>query len=430
MSTDQTAASKTASRMNWGGNYAFQAATLHEPGTVDEVREIVARAAKVKALGSAHSFNSIADTDGTQVSLARLKSMELNVAEKTVTVGSGIIYAQLAPYLHERGFAVHNLASLPHISVVGACLTATHGSGSGNGCLSTAVSGFEFVAADGSLQTLSRAKDGELFAGAVVNLGGLGIITSVTLEVQPAFEVAQSVYEGLALSQLEKHLEEIFLSGYSVSLFTDWQEQRIRQVWVKRRVESGVPPVFAPELFGATLATKTLHPLPNGSTENRTVQLGIPGPSFERLPHFRPDLTPSNGEELQTEYFVPLDRGYEAIMAVEELRDRITPHLFISELRTVAADDLWMSMAYRRPSLALHFTWKRNWEGVREVLPLIEAKLAPFAARPHWAKLFTVPPAQVQQLYPRMYDFKALLAKYDPQGKFRNAFLDTNVFDL
>ena len=217
---------------------------------------------------------------------------------------------------------MHNLASLPHVSVAGACATATHGSGSKNGNLSTAVSALEIVTADGEVVTLSRQKDGDRFAGAGVALGGLGVVTKVTLDVQPTFQVRQVVYENLSLAQLENHLDDIFASGYSVSLFTDWQNHRATQVWIKHRVEPGDSFEFAPEFYGAKLATRKLHPLAGHSAENCTEQMGIPGPWYERLPHFRMNFTPSSGAELQTEYFVPRNRGYEAILAVEKLRDQ------------------------------------------------------------------------------------------------------------
>jgi alditol oxidase len=240
--------------------------------------------------------------------------------------------------------------------------------------------------------------------------------------------VAQTVYESLSLAQLEKHLDEIFASGYSVSLFTDWQNHRATQVWIKRRVEAGAGPKFDAEFFGAKQATKKLHPLTGHSAENCTEQMGIPGPWYERLPHFRMNFTPSSGAELQSEYFVPRERGYEAILAVEELRDHVTPHLLISELRTVEADDLWMSPCYKQPSMTIHFTWKPEWPAVQKVLPLIEEKLAPFHAKPHWAKLFTMQPARLQSMYKKLPDYRALLKQYDPSGKFRNAFLDTNIY--
>jgi len=255
------------------------------------------------------------------------------------------------------------------------------------------------------------------------------VITKITVDVQPTYQVAQSVYENLSMAQLEKHLEQIFASGYSVSLFTDWQNHRITQVWIKRRLEPGAgAPKFAPDFYGATLATKKLHPIAGHSAESCTEQGGVPGPWYERLPHFKMNFTPSSGAELQTEYFVPRDKGYEAILAVEELRDQIIPHLFVTELRTIADDDLWISMAYKRPSMAIHFTWKPEWPAVKQILPQIEEKLARFDTRPHWAKLFTVPHTRLKQLYTRMPEYQALLEHYDPKGKFRNDYLNTNIF--
>ncbi len=415
-------------RTNWAGNYQYSTDRLLMPKSVEEVQQAVKSGGKMRALGARHSFNGIADSKNAQISLKLLDQMSLNPKSRTVTVGAGVTYGQLAPYIDGQGFAVHNLASLPHVSVAGACATATHGSGSKNGNLSTAVSALEIVTADGEVVTLSREKDGERFAGAGVALGGLGVVTKVTLDVQPTFQVRQVVYENLSLAQLEKHLDDIFLSGYSVSLFTDWQNHRATQVWIKHRVEPGESFEFAPEFYGAKLATQKLHPLAGHSAENCTEQMGIPGPWYERLPHFRMNFTPSSGAELQTEYFVPRSRGYEAILAVEKLRDQVAPHLFISELRTIDADNLWMSPCYQRPSLAIHFTWKPEWPAVKQLLPVIEETLAPFDARPHWAKLFTMQPARLQSQYARLADYKELLKQYDPSGKFRNEFLNTNVY--
>jgi alditol oxidase len=417
-----------AARTNWSGNYQYSTDRLHLPRTVEEVQQVVKKCDKLKPLGARHSFNGIADSRKNQISLKLLDQMALDPKSRTVTVGGGVTYGQLAPYIDGQGFAIHNLASLPHVSVAGACATATHGSGSKNGNLSTAVSAMEIVTADGEVVTLSRQKDGDRFSGAAVALGGLGVVTKVTLDVQPTFQVRQVVYENLSLSQLEKHLEDIFSSAYSVSLFTDWQSHRATQVWIKRRVEPGESFEFAPEFYGAKLATQKLHPLAGHSAENCTEQMGIPGPWYERLPHFRMNFTPSSGAELQSEYFVPRDRGYEAILAVEKLRDRVGPHLFISELRTIDADHLWMSTAYQRPSMAIHFTWKPEWPAVKQLLPVIEEQLAPFDVRPHWAKLFTMQPSRLQSLYAKLPEYQELLKHYDPRGKFRNEFLNTNIY--
>ena len=227
---------------------------------------------------------------------------------------------------------------------------------------------------------------------------------------------------------MNDHFDDIQSSGYSVSLFTDWQNQRIKEVWIKSRVGGGQAFAAPTEFFGAKRATRNLHPIAELSAENCTEQMGVPGPWYERLPHFRMGFTPSAGKELQSEYFVPRANAVDAILAVERLRDQVTPHLLISEIRTIAADDLWMSTCYRRPSVTIHFTWKPDWPAVRRLLPIIEKELSPFQPRPHWGKLFTLSSTELRHRYERLGDFIELAAKYDPKGKFRNDFLNTYVF--
>jgi xylitol oxidase len=422
------AQSTPAPRTNWAGNQTYSTANLQSPATVDELRAALRSATRLRALGTCHSFNTIADSEYEQISVAHLDGIELDEKAHTVTVGGGVTYSQLAPWLDERGYALHNLASLPHITVAGACATGTHGSGVHNGNLATAVSALEIATADGSLIHLSREKDGDSFLAAVVALGSIGIVTRTTLDVQPTYKVAQSVYRELSFDQLGRHFDEIFSSGYSVSVFTDWEQHRATQVWVKRRLTEGDRNQWQPELFGAKLATQKLHPLADHPAVSCTEQEGIPGPWYDRLPHFRIGQTPSSGQELQSEYFVPYDRGFEAVLAVEKLHDKISPHLFVTELRTIAADQLWMSMAYQRKSLAIHFTWKPEWPDVKQVLPLIEAALKPFAPRPHWGKLFTLNESQLDPCYTRLEDLRKLMSHYDPKGKLRNRFINANLY--
>ncbi|HEY4355531.1 MAG TPA: D-arabinono-1,4-lactone oxidase [Acidobacteriaceae bacterium] len=417
----------SSARTNWAGNYTYKAAHLDEPATVQEVQKLVASLTHAKALGARHSFNDIADSPGDQISLKHLDEMSLNKAAHTVTVGAGVTYGKLAPWLDAEGYAVHNLASLPHVSVVGACATGTHGSGIHNGNLSTAVNAIEFVDGKGQMQTLTRGDKTGSFQGAVVALGALGVITRITLDVIPTFQISQVVYENLSFDQLEHNLDAIFSSGYSVSLFTDWQGHRATQVWLKQNVSGSATPHLPDMFYGATLQKVKLHPLAGHSPENCTDQLGVPGPWFERLPHFKMNFTPSSGAEVQSEFFVPRSQAYQAILAVEQLRDRITPHLFVSELRTIAADELWLSPAHQRDSLAIHFTWKPEMAAVLNVLPSIEQKLARFNARPHWAKVFTTSRQRIAELYPRLPDFRKLAAAYDPAGKFKNPYLQRAI---
>lgn len=414
---------------NWAGNYTYSTDRLYQAKSLQQVQELVKKYDKLKVLGTRHCFNGIADSTHNLISLRQMDQvLALDPKAHTVTIDANLSYGQLAPYLENKGFALHNLASLPHISVAGACATATHGSGVKNGNLSTAVSGMEIVTAAGEVRKLSRQKDGDTFRAAVVHLGALGVVTKVTLDVVPTFQVRQDVYENLPLDQLKDHFEAIVGVGYSVSLFTDWQKKRINEVWIKRKVEKGVELDAKPEFFGAKRATKNLHPIAELSAENCTEQMGVPGPWYERLPHFKMGFTPSSGKELQSEYFVPRKNAVEAILAVEHLRDHISPHLLITELRTIDADDLWMSPCYKQPSLAIHFTWKQDWASVKKVLPMIEKALAPYHTRPHWGKLFTLSPSVLQSRYEKLADFKKLVKEHDPKGKFRNAFLDSTIY--
>ena len=419
----------TETKTNWAGNYTYSAARWHWPTTVEQVQEIVANCRKLRVVGSRHSFNGIADSPDDMLSLEKFDPMvELDRERRTVTVNAGLRYGDLCRRLNGEGYALHNMASLPHISVAGACATGTHGSGDGNGNLATAVTALEFVQADGEVVVLSRERNGEQFEGAVVALGGLGVVTKLTLEVSPAFEMRQDVYENLPLAQLDEHFDDITSSAYSVSLFTDWRGPRVNEVWLKSRVTDGALQTSAPEFFGAALATRPLHPIASLSAVSCTKQLGRRGPWHERLPHFRLDFTPSSGEELQTEYLVPRQHTLAALHAVGQLHEQVSPLLLITEVRTVAADNLWMSPCYRQDSVAIHFTWIKDWPAVRQLLPKIEERLAPFRPRPHWGKLFTLAPAQVRSLYEKLPDFQQLLRDYDPRGKFRNAFLDTYIF--
>lgn len=412
---------------NWARNVTFSTSRIHRPSSVPELQELVAGSASVRALGSGHSFNEIADTRGVLVSVDAL-SLPVTVDRQasTVTVGAGVRYTELCRRLAAAGLALPNLGSLPHITVAGACATATHGSGDRNGNLATAVSAVEMVTADGELVTVRRDGDGERFAGAVVALGALGIVVRLTLDVVLGFGIRQWVYEGLAWDTVTSRLPEIFASGYSVSAFTDWRGDRVNQVWVKRRDDD--PRAPAPDLFGARPADGPRHPIGGMPVENCTTQLGEPGPWHARLPHFRAEFTPSSGAELQSEYLIPREHAAVALEALAELRDLIAPVVQVGELRTVAQDQLWLSPSYHRHVLGVHFTWVPDFAAVRPVLSAIEEKLAPFDARPHWGKLFTVRPEVIQGLYPRLPDFISLAVDYDPDGKFRNDFLRRYLF--
>jgi alditol oxidase len=409
---------------NWAGNITFRAERVHRPSSVPALQRLVAGSRRIRALGTGHSFNRIADTPGDLVSLAALpRLIELDTANAAVTVGAGLAYGELAVALNAAGCALHNLASLPHISVAGACATGTHGSGERNGNLATAVSAVEMVTADGDLVTVSRHADPETFPAAVVSLGALGIATRLTLDTLPAFDVRQFVYEDLPGEQVTGHFDEIAGSGYSVSLFTDWRSSRFRQVWVKRRTDAADSWAPDPRWMGGRLADGPRHPVPGMNPGHCTEQLGVPGPWHQRLPHFRLEFTPSAGDELQSEYLLPRARAVDGLRALQPVAGRMAPVLRICEVRTIAADEAWLSPSYQRETVAFHFTWIKDWAAVAPVLSLIEQRLAPLAARPHWGKLFAASPQAVRASYPRIADFSELMCRHDPAGKFSNDML-------
>ncbi|HXW08213.1 MAG TPA: FAD-binding protein [Vicinamibacterales bacterium] len=415
---------------NWAGNLTYSTGEIHTPGSVEEIQQLVRKHRRLKVLGTRHCFNTIADSRDAFVSLARLNSLvRLDPTASEVTIEAGMSYGQLCPLIDARGFALHNLASLPHISVAGACATATHGSGIKNGNLATAVTAIEMVTADGEVATLTRSNDGERFQAAVVGLGALGVVTRLTLRVQPRYQMRQYVYEQLPLAEVQEHFEPIFSAGYSVSLFTDWQSDRVNSVWIKSREGSGAERSPTEPFFGARPATRHLHPIVELSAENCTEQMGVPGPWYERLPHFRMGFTPSSGKELQAEYFVPRRHAVDAFLAVSRIGRRFSREILISEIRAIDADDLWMSPCYKEPCVAIHFTWKQDWPAVAARMQVIEQELAPFQARPHWGKLFTISPALLRSRYEKLADFRKQIAIYDPQGKFRNEFLQKHLYD-
>jgi alditol oxidase len=410
---------------NWAGNVEFAAASVHRPMTVEEVQELVAGAPAVRALGTGHSFSPIADSRGVLVAVDALDLPPvLDVEARTVTVGAGVRYAQLSRWLHASGCALHNLGSLPHLSVAGACATGTHGSGDGNGGLATAVAAVEMVTASGELVTVRRGADAD-FAGMVVSLGMLGVAVRVTLDVLPKYDVRQWVFDGLSWERLTERFDDVFAAGYSVSVFTGWRADQAGQLWVKRRADD--PRGADPELFGARAADEQRHPIRGMPVENCTDQLGAPGQWHDRLPHFRAEFTPSAGDELQSEYLVPRRHAVAAVEALRRLGAQIAPVLQVGELRTVAADQLWLSPSYGTDVLGIHFTWVSDSAAVLPVMEAVEEALAPFGARPHWGKVFTVPPDRVRASYPRMTDFASLARRYDPHAKFRNDFVDRYI---
>lgn len=406
---------------NWAGNIQYTATEFVRPSTVEQVRKVVAHAGQVRALGTRHSFNDVADSPGVLVSVADLSPVvEVDAARATARVAAGMSYAELAPRLDAAGFALPAMASLPHISVGGAVATATHGSGVRNQVLSASVAELDLVTADGDVVKIGR--DNRDFPGVVVGLGALGVVTHLTLDLVPTYQMRQRVYEGLALDVLDDHFAELMSCAYSVCLFTDWREPALTGVWVQERVDE---PATLPSWFSALPADGPRHPVDGMDAVSCTTQGGVPGPWFERLPHFRSDQPPSSsGDELQSEYMIPAVDAVAALHALNDVREQIRPALQICEVRTAARDDFWLSTCYGRETVSIHFTWVADMSVVLPVVRLVEEQLAPFSPRPHWAKTF-VAAAE----YERLPDFRELMSRYDPTGKFANAFTDRHFTD-
>jgi alditol oxidase len=405
---------------NWAGNVTYSTERILRPSSVPEAQEMVAGADTLRPLGTRHSFSLVADSAGALLSTEHLNRI-VEIGDDTVIVEAGIRYGELAAALGDHGVALPNFASLPHISVGGAVATATHGSGARNQSLAGAVSALELVDANGAIRPFRRG-DAD-FDGAVVSLGALGLVTRVSLDVVPAFDLRQYVFEELPWSAVDSDLDAILAGGYSVSLFTIWDEAAIGQVWVKTKERLDGDSSY----FGAAPATQPRSPVPGADSQSSTEQLGVPGPSYTRLPHFRLGFTPSSGAELQSEYVVPREHGADAVRELRRLGGVVSPLLLISEIRTVAADTLWLSPFYEQDSIAFHFTWQPRSADVLAVLPRIEAALAPFRPRPHWGKLFTVPAQALDAVYPMLPDFRRLMERFDGGGKFRNDFMARHV---
>ena len=409
---------------NWAEHVAFGHEVTHFPKSLAEVQDTVRSAKKLRPIGSRHSFNAIADTSGGIVSLRALtRRIEIDAASRTVTIDGGITYSELAPVLDAAGWALFNLGSCPDFTVVGAVATSTHGSGNINRNLAASVAALEIVTASGDIVHLRRG-DAD-FNGAVVNVGALGVVTSLTLDLVPRFDMRQLVYLGLPFDRVTAEFDALMGSAYSVSLFTHWNGDRVDQAWLKARAEAPAP---APDFFGGHPALGEMSPVMGKDAAGTTAQQGVAGPWYDRLTHARIGALPSIGYEYQSEFFVARRHAAAAMRAIRAIEAQLHPALVVSEIRTIAADDLWLSVSSGEDSVGFHFSWARDWPSVSKALAVLEAALMPFAPRPHWGKLFVMPASAFQPTYPRLAHFRALAARLDPQGKFRNDFVDTYVF--
>jgi xylitol oxidase len=405
--------------MNWAGNITFGTARTHQPESIDSLRRLVAGSSHIRALGRGHSFSGVVAPAGDLLLLDGLpRTLDIDSVNSTVTVSSAMTFTDLADELQRAGFALTNMASIPDISVAGACATGTHGSGDDHSVLAASVIALRLVTADGDLIELRKDSNRSTFPGSVVTLGALGVVTQLTLNIEPTYEMSQRVHLGIPLDEIQDRVDDVFRAGYSVSVFTDWHSGHAN-VWVKQRADQPVSTWAA-----GRPAPHQVHPIPGMSAQLCTEQLGAVGHWHERLVHFRPRTDMQTGDELQSEVFLPRALAARTIRALREIGHSLAPVLLIGEIRTVRADDLWLSPAYGRDSVAFHFTWKANGPEVLEALAIIEQRLKALGARPHWGKLTTLTPREVITAYERAPDFEQLTIEYDPAFKFRNDFVN------
>ena len=401
---------------NWSKNVDFNDREFYQPESLAELQELVRSNQKIRARGTAHCFNEIANTSSYAVNLAKMpKVIEVNAQNPSVKVSSGLTYGELAPILHSQGWALNNLASLPHISIAGSISTGTHGSGIKNQNLANQVLSLDIVTAEGNIQNIDRTNPA--FNALVVGLGLGGIVYQYELKVEPTFKIRQVIYPEIPLDILQRNFDQIMGTAYSVSYFTDWGSDRVGNLWCKFRDDEEIPE----SVGGRNKADKKYHPIPAVDPVACTEQLGEAGDWHQRLSHFKLEFTPSVGEEIQTEFFIDRKDAAAAIESLTQLSNEITPLLWITELRTIAADRLWLSGAYERDTLGIHFTWKKL-DAIYPVVEKVEAALRPFNYRPHWGKVFTADAQYLSTVYPKMSEFKALIAGLDPAKKFENTF--------
>jgi len=401
---------------NWSKNVDFNDRAFLQPESLAELQELARSNGKIRARGTAHCFNEIANTSSYAINLAKMpRVIEVNAENKSVKVSSGLTYGELAPVLHNQGWALNNLASLPHISIAGSISTGTHGSGIKNQNLSNQVLSLDIVTAEGELRHIDRANPA--FNALVVGLGLGGIAYQYELKIETTFTIRQVVYPEIPLDVLQRNFDQIMGTAYSVSYFTDWSSAQVGNLWCKFRDNEVIPE----SVGGSAKADKKYHPIPSVDPVACTDQLGESGHWHQRLSHFKLEFTPSVGEEIQTEFFIDRKDAAAAIEAISKLGEEITPLLWITELRTIAADDLWLSGAYQRDTLGIHFTWKKDL-AIYPVIEKVEAALRPFNYRPHWGKVFTADAKYLSTVYPKMSEFKALTEALDPKSKFENLF--------
>lgn len=407
---------------NWAKNITFSSQNYIEIENLTQLQKVIESSNKLKVIGTGHSFSEIADTTGTLISLKNLDAeIEIDEKSQTVRVSAGTSYANLAKYLEKNGWALSNLASLGEITIAGAVMTGTHGSGSDNKVLSDSVVAIEMILASGDKFVIDR-KDFAQFPGFVVSFGALGVFTKLTLKIVKSFSVKQVVYENIPIQSVLENFNEIFDRPYSASYFSNWSPKNTGQIWMKF-LDNEKFSELQSNAYGGNLALTNQHPVKVNHPGNCTEQMGVAGKWLFRLPHFKLDSSPASGDEVQTEYLVDRDYVQGYINELTKIGEDIAARVYATEIRTMSSDDLWLSGAYGRETVGFHFTWKKTSE-VKDFLPVIENILGKNKGRPHWGKLFSTPRAQLIERYPKYEEFRQLIQKYDSGNKFRNKFIE------
>lgn len=404
--------------MNWSENFTFEATGVERPKTIAQLQDVVAAAPRAKAVGTRHCFTRIADSPGGV--LVDTSGLDVGVTvdhdTMTATVPAGWSYSKIVAELEAQGVALPNLASLPHVSIAGATATGTHGSGDTNQVMAACMSGIELVDGEGELRTIDSGHPD--LKALSVGLGAFGIFTTLTVDVEPSYLVQGAYFRETSWQNLLDNLDDVMASAYSVNLHAAYSDTNVRGIWSKYRLEGSEPLDLPDELFGMTRVEGQLTP-------GKNTIINEPGPWSERLAHFTPESAPSaEGDELQTEYFVDRKHGAAAINALRKMGADLDPHLHGTEIRTVASDDLWLSPCYRRETLSLGMTWRKHEPEVRALLPRMEEALAPFEARPHWAKLFAYDRSALLDQFEHLDATLTLAESYDPNGTFNNPYLE------
>lgn len=402
---------------NWGGNLVYGSGAIEAPATIEELSEII-RSGKVRPIGTMHSFSKVVVGEGTLVSAAGLAfEPALDKASSTVKVSAATRFGDLALFLEKNGVALKNMGSLPHISIAGAAATGTHGSGDKNQILSSSLSAYSFLNSKGELVRYQRGD--ENFEACRVGLGAYGLWVSVELDVVPSFQIRQDVYLDIPWEVFYEDPTNLTSAGYSVSLFTKWGEVSIDQVWVKALPgdKAGLP------IAGISPEKTSRKELAPGVGDNLTQQGGVEGPWLDRLPHFRLDATPSAGNEIQTEYFIQRKNIVGAVKAVNKIAEQINHTLIITEVRTIAQDDAWLSPMNRGDSVALHFTWVNDTPAVDKAVAALEEVLAEFDPIPHWGKVHHFDKSKLEKVHARLGKARAVFDELDPEGVFNTEYL-------